>query len=457
LFVPKIDQKIGIEVYVTKTSGVGGAIRRSVDDFVVEEVLVDNSKATTASTQSKPPLGATEVKQRFLLCVLVKRNWDTLIAVKNVAKELGIEQPRIQIAGIKDAKAVTMQYVTLEDVSAEEVSKVQFKDLKLLPVGYFHEPLSAYFLLGNSFTIHVRNISQSETTAESRIKATISEIDKAGGIPNFYGHQRFGTTRAITHLVGKALLQGNLQKAAMIFLANPSSDEHPLSRQARAELQSNQNFKQALQSFPAQLRYERIMLSHLAEHPDDFLGAFRRLPLKLRMLFVQAYQSFLFNRFLSARIKNELSLSAAEAGDYVVNVERSGLPMVRAGRIVDVSSLKSVNESIKAGKARLALPLVGVKQKLSHGKNGELQKQILEEEGVELKSFRVDALPEVNAKGELRAIVSPVKFFRGQVSNDATAVKKRQASLEFMLLRGSYATVFLREIMKTRNPIKAGF
>lgn len=457
MLVPKIDQKIGIEVYGTTTSGVGGAIRRSVDDFVVEEVLVDNSKATIDTTQGKLPLGATEGKQRFLLCVLVKKNWDTLIAVKNVAKELGIDQSRIQIAGIKDAKAITMQYITIEDVSVEEASKVQFKDLKLLPLGYFHEPLSAYFLLGNSFTIRIRNISHSKTIVESRIKATMSEIDNVGGIPNFYGHQRFGTTRAITHLVGKALVQGNVQKAAMIFLAKPSSDEHPVSRQARADLQSNQNFKLALQSFPVQLRYERIMLSHLAEHPSDFLGAFRRLPIKLRMLFVQAYQSFLFNRFLSARIKNGLPLSEAEVGDYVVNVERSGLPMLRSGRIVDAASLKSINTSIKAGKMRLALPLVGVKQKLSQGKNGELQMQILEEEGVELKDFEVDVLPEANAKGELRAVVSPVKFFRVQVSDDVTAVKKRQANLEFMLLRGSYATVLLREIMKTRNPIKAGF
>ncbi len=457
MLVPKIDQKIGIEVYVTTTSGIGGSIRRNLDDFVVEEVLVDNSKATIAATENKLPLGATEFKQNFLLCVLVKRNWDTLIAVKNVAKKLGVEPSRIQIAGIKDAKAVTAQHLTIEGVSVEEASKVKFKDLKLLPVGYFHEPLSAYFLLGNSFTILIRGISHSKSNTENRIKMVISEIEKIGGIPNFYGHQRFGTTRAITHLVGKALVQDDLQKAAMLFLANPSFDEHPLSRQARADLQSSQNFNQALQSFPVQLRYERIMLSYLVEHPTDFVGAFRRLPLKLRMLFVQAYQSFLFNRFLSARIKCGLPLIEAEPGDYVVNVERSGLPMVKSGRVVDTASLKSINDLIKLGKMRLALPLIGFKQKLSHGKSGELQTQILEEEGVELKNFRVDSLPEVNSKGELRVAVSPVNFFSAQVTVDAVDAKRQQANLEFMLLRGSYATVLLREIMKTRNPISAGF
>jgi tRNA pseudouridine13 synthase len=456
--VPKIDQLLGIEVYVTETSGIGGAIRRAAEDFVVEEVLVDGSKATIEKTASKPVLGATALRQRFLLCVLVKRNWDTFIAVKNVANQLGIDQTRIHIAGIKDAKAITAQHVTIEGVSVEEAAKVHVKDVELRPVGYFHEQLSAYYLLGNNFNIKIRAVSHPKATVEKRITKTINEIAKVGGIPNFYGHQRFGTTRAITHLVGKAMVQGDLEEAAMLFLAKPSPDEHPKSRQVRMELQNNQNFKQALQDFPVQLRYERLMLAHLVEEAGDFAGAFRQLPLKLRMLFLQAYQSFLFNRFLSERIKSGFSLSKAEAGDYVVNVERSGLPMIRTGKIVDAPSVKEVNGLIKAGKMRVALPIVGVKQKLSQGAVGELQKRILEAEDMEAQNFWISDLPEISGRGELRAVVSPVRnFAAGAVSADADDAKKRQAGLEFMLLRGSYATVLLREIMKPRNLITAGF
>ena len=130
-----------------------------------------------------------------------------------------------------------------------------------------------------------------------------------GGIPNFFGHQRFGTTRPITHLVGKAIVEGDFEKAAMLYLAKPSVHEHPSSRNARAELRSTRDFKQALNNFPKQLRFERLMLSYLVEKPDDFVGAFTRLPVKLQGLFVQAYQSYLFNRFLSERIKNGCSLN----------------------------------------------------------------------------------------------------------------------------------------------------
>jgi tRNA pseudouridine13 synthase len=457
LAVPEIERQMGIEVYATKTAGITGAIRRAVEDFVVEEVLVDGSKATAEKTAAKPALGATEARQRFLLCILVKRNWDTFIAVKNVAKELGISQEHIQIAGIKDAKAVTAQYVTVEGVSAEEAAKVHFKDVELRPLGYFREQLCSFYLLCNNFKIKITEINHPKAHVEQQVAAVTAEIAAAGGIPNFYGHQRFGTTRALTHLVGKAMVQGNLEEAAMVFLAKPSVHEHPESRRARTELQETRNFERALQDFPSQLRFERTMLAYLVEHPTDFSGAFRRLPLKLQLLFVQAWQSYLFNRFLSARIKSGVPMGKAEAGDYVVNVERSGLPMVRTGKIVEASNAAEVNRLIEAGKIRVALPIFGAKQRLSGGAMGELEMRVLEEEGVEAAGFRVPAMPEISAKGELRAAVCPVSdFAAGKVSADSDKCQL-QVALEFRLLRGSYATVLLREIMKPTDLIAAGF
>ena len=131
--VPELDKLLGMEVYATKTEGVGGRIKESVEDFVVEEVLVDGSKASVNGEVPKRVLGSTLQKQRFLLCVLVKRNWDTFIAVKNIAKSLGIDQARVQFAGIKDAKAVTAQHITIENVSMEEAGKVDVKRSRSSP------------------------------------------------------------------------------------------------------------------------------------------------------------------------------------------------------------------------------------------------------------------------------------------------------------------------------------
>jgi tRNA pseudouridine13 synthase len=456
LSVPEIDRLLGIEVYATETEGVGGVIRESVEDFRVEEVLVDGSKAKIEGSAEHQVLGASPSPQRYLLCVLVKRNWDTFIALRNIAKQLDLSQGQIQIAGIKDAKAVTAQHITVEDCSVEEASKVNVKDIEIRPVGYVHEKLSPYYLLGNHFTIRVKTINNSESTVAKRIAETASALDAVGGIPNFFGHQRFGTTRPITHLVGKAILEGAFEEAAMLFLAKPSVHEHPESRNARAELQSTQDFKQALQNFPSQLRFERLMLRHLVDKPDDFVGAFTRLPVKLQALFVQAYQSYLFNRFLSERVKSGFSLNKAEAGDYVVNVERSGLPMVNAAKVAGAETVAEANALVKAGRMRVALPLIGIKQKPSQGAMGQIERRILEEEGTRTENFRVNEISRVSGRGGLRAVLTPVRGFKLN-GTSASDQSESQADLSFMLLRGSYATVLLREIMKPNNPIKAGF
>jgi tRNA pseudouridine13 synthase len=340
----------------------------------------------------------------------------------------------------------------------EDASKVTVKDIEIRPVGYVHEKLSPYYLLGNHFTIKIKAIKHSESAVTKQIAETAEALGAVGGIPNFFGHQRFGTTRPITHLVGKILIEGDFEEAAMLFLAKPSVHEHPSSRNARAELQSTRNFKQALKNFPRQLRFERLMLRHLVEKPDDFVGAFTRLPVKLQALFVQAYQSYLFNRFLSERIKSGFSLNRAEVGDYVVNVERSGLPMVNVAKVANAEAVTEANEMVKAGRMRVALPLIGIKQKPSQGAMGQIERRILEEECIQTESFRVNEISQISGRGGLRAVLTPVQGFKLHgTSTVAPDQNDSQDDLSFMLLRGSYATVLLREIMKPENPITAGF
>ena len=455
--IPKIEKLLGIDVYASKNEGVGGVIRESVDDFVVEEVLVDGSKASVNGEVPSRVLDSSLKKQRFLLCVLVKRNWDTFIAVKNIAKFLGIDQARVQFAGIKDAKAVTAQHITLENVLTEDVGKIDIKEISVRPVGYVREMLSLFYLLGNNFTITIKSINCSEAKIKESIMQAISELEGFGGIPNFFGHQRFGTTRPITHLVGKAIIQGDFEKAAMLFLAKPSVHEHPVSRQARQELESTKNFRQAQENFPRQLRFERMMLNYLADNSGDFVGAFQCLPIKLQALFVQAHQSFLFNRFLSERVKHDLPLNEVLEGDYVVGVERSGLPLTSVSKVATSENLSEVNAQVKSGRLRLALPIFGVKQKLSQGIMGKIENEVLEQEGIETTNLHFNVLSRVGGKGGLRTAVTPIRDFKLQNISANIAGNAVQATVSFMLSRGSYATVVLREIMKPSDLINAGF
>ena len=459
--VSKLEKCIGIEVYVTSSLGIGGRIKQCAEDFVVEEVLVNGSKAEVNLSKKSgrgEALGISPADNHYLLCVLVKRNWDTFSALHAIAKQLRINTKHIQIAGIKDAKAVTAQHITVEGVSAEDLQKVHLEDIEIRPIDYFRSKLSSYYLLENHFHITIGAISHLESIIKRRITKIVEELEKAGGVPNFFGHQRFGTIRPITHLVGKSLVQREFKEAAMLLLAKPSQYEHPKSRKAREQLQKTGDFKQALTNFPKQLRYERLMLKRLAKKQDNFVGAFRMLPTKLRRLFPQAYQSYLFNKFLSIRIVKGLSLNRAEAGDYVVNVERSGLPMLKMRRTVSTKTVAEINKAIQAGKMRLAIPLIGFKQQPSKGLEGEIEKQILQEEKISLEKFRICDMPEISVRGGLRTALVPLNnFVLNEITKDSANPSKNKAELSFSLGRGSYATVVLRELIKPSNPVKTGF
>ena len=428
MIVPELERTLGIEVYASKSLGIGGRIRQFLKDFVVEEVLADGSIAKVQQAKKAVPVTG---KGRYLACVLVKRNWDTILAVEVIAKQLGLNAESIHIAGIKDAKAVTAQHISIGRVTPEQVSQVRIKDINLYPLRFVNEKVHSGLLLGNHFRIVIRAIAHSSSVIEKRMKDIKNELSSLGGIPNFFGHQRFGTIRPITHIVGEHIVRGEWEKAALTFLAKSSEHEHPEARRARQQLWDTRDFKTALHCFPHQLTYERFMLSHLAKHQNDFVGAFLRLPMKLCRLFVQAYQSFLFNKFLSARIKQKMPLNQVLNGDYTL--EANNLTC-------------------------LALPLVGFKQSISAGMQGEIEKEILEAEGVKPNDFRVPQMPKISAPGGLRAVLASInRLSVEKPARDQANRLKRQVKIGFMLPRSSYATVLLREFMKPRNLVKAGF
>ena len=455
--VPRIDKVLGISAYATKNRGIGGSIKNSVNDFIVEEILVDGSTAKINEKPKHSVLSASSKKQRYLLCVLVKRNWDTFLAIKSISRKLEINEAQIWFAGIKDAKAITAQHITIENGLIENILPLSLKDITVYPIGYVREHLSAYYLFGNNFTININGLDTSKSEIKKMTNEIVEELDEVGGIPNYFGHQRFGTIRPITHLVGKAIIKGNFKDAILTYLIECSDAEHPSSRQARKDLYQTQDFKQSLKDFPKQLRYERSILSHLAKKPTDFMGAFLRFPFKLQALFVQAYQSYLFNLFLSERLEQGFSLKKAVAGDFIVNVERSGLPMGHTGKLVNAENLEQTNKLIESGKLRVALPLVGIKQKFSAGQIGEMQKKIFQNENITPESFYVGKIPRITGRGGLRTIITPLNNFKLKEVLSTSNNAEYKLNLSFILMRGSYATIFLREIIKPSNPITAGF
>jgi tRNA pseudouridine13 synthase len=452
LQAPELERKLGIEVFASRSPGIGGRIRHFPEDFVVEEILIDGSKAAVSPAGIHWPRG----RGRNLICLLVKRDWDTLRAVKTVAERLGINHERISAAGLKDARALTAQHISISRMLPEQVEKVRIRDITLRPLRFSDEKLFSKHLFGNEFHITIRAMTHKASGVNQRVKRVFGELSTLGGVPNFFGHQRFGTVRPITHLVGRSIVWGDWGAAALTFLTEYSPYEHPESREARQQLAATRDFEKALHYFPSSLNYERDLLRHLAKRPNDFAGAFRRLPRKLCKLFVQAYQSYLYNRFLSSRIRC-LSLTEVYVGDYVVNLGKRGLA-TGPPKETDAQALPEIGRAVGESQMRVCLPLIGVKQGPSGGVQGELEQEILEAENVTPQDFYVSSMPKISAAGRMRPVLASVMSLSMETaSEDSTIPLTRKAGLNFTLHRGSYATVVLREFMKPVDLLGAGF
>jgi tRNA pseudouridine13 synthase len=192
-------------------------------------------------------------------------------------------------------------------IPKECLSNIKIKDVVIEDIFASDRPIKLGALEGNRFEIKVRNISNS--IKKNQIEKAVSVIKNNQGFPNFYGIQRFGTVRPITHIVGKFIVFDDFENAVMTYIANPIKGEDEESYNLREKLQKTYDFSEALKSYPLHLNFEKAILNKLVLDPKDFVGAIKELPKNLLTMFVYAYQSYLFNRILSQRIINGLPLN----------------------------------------------------------------------------------------------------------------------------------------------------
>jgi len=133
------------------------------------------------------------------------------------------------------------------------------------------------------------------------------------------------------------------------------------------------------------------------------------------------------------------------------------LPAADGERAV-AGTVSKLDNAVKKGKACVAIPLVGARQLLSEGAQGEIEQKILAEEGVTPEDFKCVVMPEIGKSGGLRTVLVPlIKFVVDKPEADGLDRSKLQLRFRFVLPKGSYATVPLREFMKPQNPVAAGF
>ncbi len=398
--IPNLDKLIGISTYCTKTEGIGGRIKSSPEQFFVSEILREKSLAKISSSGS------------YAVYKLKKHGIDTNHALSDIFTKYGL---RLKALGLKDANATTEQYVC-DMTTGRSTNTLVTNRYTLEKIGLLQKPLTKKDMIGNHFKI---KIEEADFTK-------ISQFNEQDKILNFFGYQRFGSRRPVSHLIGKAILQKNFEYAVETLLSYTSEYDLPHNNKIREMLKDKSNYSKTFNEVPPQMDIERIVLDEMINHGDS-LRALRAIPIQLRRFFVEAFQSFVFNRTVSMAYEIGENLLQPQLGDVCFDKDDN------LGRYQNDPQ------------QRLTIPLVGY----SYSKKNRFDNfisQILVEQQITTKDFFVKEMQEASEEGGFRQVT--------MLCNDFAI---NEPYVDFTLSRGSYATILLREIMKPSDPVSAGF
>ncbi|MFA4887381.1 MAG: tRNA pseudouridine(13) synthase TruD [Candidatus Nanoarchaeia archaeon] len=151
---------------------------------------------------------------------------------------------------------------------------------------------------------------------------------------------------------------------------------------------------------------------HLSSHPKDFIGGLKRMDKKLLALFVHAYQSELWNEVVKSYLKEKYE-DAFEVNGFVY---------------------------LKEKKENVSIPLIAFDTVFQDLLIEKLYNELLKKEGLTLRSFVMRKLSDLMPVSTERDVFVEVKEFN-----------YKESYVEFILSKGSYATVLLEELDARRS------
>jgi len=180
-YLPRLD---------AEAPSIEAVIKQDPEDFVVEEVA------------AYEPSGQGE----HLFLWIEKRDISAEGLLKHLAQQLKIDRRDIGMAGMKDRRAVTRQWVSVPAAAESRVERVEASAIRVLKSDRHKNKLKTGHLVANRFSIHVRGIAK---PLRESVLASVARV-AASGFPNYYGPQRFGNGGQ-TAKQGFDLLKGQLR------------------------------------------------------------------------------------------------------------------------------------------------------------------------------------------------------------------------------------------------------
>ena len=396
--------------------------RLTSDNFRVYEIqmfdgkpfYLDMYKSSASNDEWFSPVSNT----KFCRFILWKRNFTTQDAISTIAKRLSISKNRFKCAGNKDKHAETIQMCSVYNVSPSALMQISAKDIEILYAVNSDSEMRMGELLGNKFEIHLDKIMDKvDTSRLESVKKRFASLLNTGYIPNYFGRQRFGTSRFNTHIVGLSILRGDFESAVQHILTDTDYETNPEITRARKYISETHDYAKAYEMFPKYMRIERGILRHLRNAPTDYAGALRTIPRTTLLMYIHAVQSLIFNRSIHAKMKSD---DLRNVYDRFCE-ETFGFPNLN--KIYNRSELSN-NEDTTTWPVE---KIIGYATELD-----ENDEKLLDELDLVQDDFRVRRMPEIASRGTYRIAYAPI--INGYIQDN---------KITFSLPSGSYATVVL--------------
>ena len=390
--------------------GIGGRIKQCPEDFRVDEI----------------PLYEACGEGTHVYFQVVKTSLPTPQAISRIARCMGVRPADIGVAGLKDARAVTSQWMSLEHADPDKLLACRDAQIRVSTVTRHRNKLRPGHLTGNRFVIRIRDVGEREL-AQAR---AILDVLVLRGVPNYFGPQRFGA-RADTDLLGEALVRGNMEEFVAILLGRGRSSDPPDCRAARQAFDAG-DLTAAMRHWPRHYSDQRRALAAYRRKKRPAAAA-AAVDKRMKRLYVSALQSAIFNDVLSRRIQ---SVDRVEDGDLARKIDTGG--------IFSVEDAAVEQPRAEAFEISPTGPIPGYRCNLAGGQPGVIEREALARRDLQLDDFRhVGAM---KCKGTRRALRFALK--EPAISAGADGLGQF-IELTFTAPSGCYATVAVEEIIKT--------